>query len=143
MFQGDHDLDSAFEIQEKIGVQVIGGGIGRMSEVDNASTLEEARIKLDTGFGDELMKETRGKEEKLFFDPKYEACVLAAIMMHVGARIRLEDRRYLKSAYSEIPKLVGFRLPIGDAGFRKPGGAQFLAGLENYVDGQPRSFLKS
>jgi hypothetical protein len=66
--------------------------------------------------------------------------VLAAIMMHVGARLKNEDLEHVRSIYPGIGKLAGFIMPICERGFRKPGAVQFLAAPDNYIDGRPRSF---
>ena len=141
MFQGDHDVDVAIEVQESIGVRLIGTNPGDVfcTIATHPDTLEEARTKLDKNLGTELMKKARNKKLRPF-NERYDAFVLAAIMMHVGAKLNPKDREYLKSIYPNTAKHVGYRLPIGDDDFRKPGAMQVNAALENYVDGQPRSF---
>lgn len=66
--------------------------------------------------------------------------MLGAFMMQLGAKIAPEDRQHLMDIFPEIPSRNGYVLPIGDDGFRDPGQVQYKAALENYVDGNPRSF---
>ena len=143
MFQGDHDMDAAVEIQKKIGVQLVGKN--QEDAFDTLAlhpdTLESARIKLNTSLSTELMNKARTIGLGLI-EPPYDALVLIAVMMHCGAKISPEDRQYAKSIYPEIAKIPGFALPLADRGFRKPGAVQFLTALENYVDGQARDFYE-
>ena len=147
MFQGDRDQDAAVGVQEVIGVQLVGKHPGDMfdSIADEPFVLEEARIKLDSGLSAQIMSNIRNNGPNIDcqgLDRIYGACVLGAIMMHVGAKLSLEDRQHLKSIFPGTSKVAGFALPITDGDFRKPGAVQFGAALENYVDGQPRSFTE-
>ena len=85
----------------------------------------------------------RAKEQGAadFFDPGYTTLILGAYMMHVGAKIEPEDRQHLKDIFPKIPSKNGYVMPLWDNGFRDPGQVQYKAALENYVDGNPRSFF--
>lgn len=126
------------EIEEAVGVPLS----------READKLEEARIKLDAGLGAELLAKYKAKEQnrdplswQYLCDPGYETLILGAYMMHVGAKIDPEDRQHLKDILPRIPSRNGHCLPIGDDGFRDPGQVQYKAALENYVDGNTRSFF--
>jgi len=67
--------------------------------------------------------------------------ILGALFMRAGARIRRCDRQHLRELVDQIPSRAGFSLPPNDGGFRDPGRAQYLAALENYKAGTPRSFV--
>ncbi|KAF3763819.1 hypothetical protein M406DRAFT_262923, partial [Cryphonectria parasitica EP155] len=65
--------------------------------------------------------------------------LLGAVMMRVGAKIKDEDFQYLRELVPRIVSHDGYTSPLADLGFRGPGKAQFLAALDNYKPGVPRS----
>lgn len=133
MFQGDtdHDIVSEFESATDVSMH------------DPPEQLAEARKKLDAGLSMELMQMSKERltDMNMLVDTGYTCVILAAFMMHVGARIAPEDRQHIKKVLPGISSKTGFVLPIGDSGFRDPGKAQFTAALENYVDGERRDFF--
>lgn len=62
------------------------------------------RKKLDSGLGDELLAKQRllKGEQDILGDLKLRTIVLAAVMMRHGARIKDDDRRYLREL---VPKI--------------------------------------
>ena len=88
MFQGDHDMDAAVEIQERIDVQLVGKYPGDAFDTLalHPDTLEGARIKLNTSLSTELVNKARTTGLGLI-EPGYDALVLIAVMMHCGAKI--------------------------------------------------------
>ena len=112
MFQDGHDKDLAVKIRKPLGVQLVGKYEGDMfdSLAQHLLTLEEARTKFNSGIGAGPMSEARNKvgrdyPELSMEEPEFDACLLAAVMMHCGATIKLEDRQWLKSIYRNIPEL--------------------------------------
>lgn len=115
---------------------------------------------LNSGIGDELFKIFRRREH----EPrgKYRVILVGAIMMRAGAVIKQDDFDHLRELVPEIPcrdglhpalprnpsrlaalAILGADLDSSDEGFRRPGKMQFLAALENYKPGEPRSFQES
>jgi hypothetical protein len=101
--------------------------------------VEENRKKLDAGLGDKLLDKFRAKENDPWFG-ELRVILLGAIMMRAGAKIRNDEMQHLRELANKFPGIEGFRLPISDNGLRGPGEAQFLAALDNYQPGTPRSF---
>ncbi|KAL2281392.1 hypothetical protein FJTKL_11573 [Diaporthe vaccinii] len=101
------------------------------------------RNKLDCGLGDELFEKYSAAEQHGFdlYDlTKYLPIVFAAIMMEYGATIKEDHMKHLRDL---VPKLQCNEGPVAllaDCGFRGPGKRQFLAALDNYQAGKPRSF---
>lgn len=114
-----------------------------INQADNAAGQDEltasVRQKLDTdGLGDKLFAKYRDVND-LFYG-KYQVIVVGALMMRAGAKIRDEDIRYLRDLVPRINCNEGYTWPLGDQGFRGPGKRQFLAALDHYQPGVPRSF---
>ncbi|KAI7776781.1 hypothetical protein LA080_004437 [Diaporthe eres] len=109
---------------------------------------------LNSGIGDELFKIFRKREHEP--EGKYRVILVDVIMMRAGAVIKDDDFNHLRELVREIPcrdglnpvlrsnpgvvQLLAADLNGGDKGFRHPGKVQFLAALENYKPGVPRSF---
>jgi len=100
------------------------------------------RVRLDAGVGQRVFDKYRALEndEECFFGGKYRLCVLAALMMRVGANINKNDIDHLREIVADIPSREGYHWPLCDDGFRGPGKRQFLAALNNYKPGTPRDF---
>jgi len=147
MFQGDQDGDIAIEID----ILVMGErdppyvfawatSVGPPQETFPKGDLSAYRQKFDSGIGDEL-REYLGKKTTDPLDSyEYRSIVLAAMMMHVGAQIKQEHIQRLREIVPKILSREGFQWPICDDGFRGPGKRQFLAALDYYQSGTPRSF---
>lgn len=120
-------------------------------------TVDDRCNKLNSGIGDELFKIFRKKEDEP--QGKYRLILVGALMMRAGAVIKDDDFTHLRELVPEIPcrdglhpalprnpsrlsalATLGVDLDSGDEGFRHPGKVQFLAALENYRPGVPRSF---
>ncbi|KAI1622021.1 hypothetical protein EDD37DRAFT_667858 [Exophiala viscosa] len=86
----------------------------------------------------ELFQEYRQKKDPLY--GVYPTVILGAVMMTMGANISPENITYLREAANKTASYPGYRLPIGDLGFRDPGKAQFLAALDHYRNGEARDF---
>jgi len=138
VFGGDPDMCVIVWIEKKVGVSIH----------DSPERLEEARRKLDAGFGAKLMKVFRSKEANEMWgmqfmqDQKYTTLMLGAYMMHVGGKILPEDREHLKACFEKFPGKNGYVFCMGDDAFRSAGKVQYGAALEHYIDGKPRSFLE-
>lgn len=98
------------------------------------------RGKLDTNnMGDMLFAISKAKEtENSFQETRYRTIILGALMLRAGARIREEDRQHLLDLVPQI-NCTSRRTLLADHGFRTPGRAQFLAALDHYEPGVPRS----
>jgi hypothetical protein len=103
------------------------------------------RIKFDRGLCDKLFDKYRAleKDVKPFYDPKYVVVLLGALMMRAEAKIRDDDLKHLRELVPQIPSREGYNWPLNDDGFRGPGRAQFLAALDHYKAGVPRSFQEA
>jgi hypothetical protein len=102
------------------------------------------RDKLDIeNLGDRLFATSKARETDQH-DPreenKYRTIILGALMMRAGAQIKEEDLQHLRDLVPQI-NCSYRRTVLGDHGFRTPGRAQFLAALDHYEPGVPRSFL--
>jgi hypothetical protein len=157
MFEGDTDCDLESEVQSAIQKKLAANGVtlnedefmDLMNSFDSSRAQPEKpaidattlRAHLDHGICDEVLQDIIVKKSGSFeFYGPYSAVVAGAVMMKVGAKISTEHRRYLRQAAVQSESHAGYRLPIGDLAFRDPGQKQFLTAIENYVDGQPRSF---
>ncbi|OIW22897.1 hypothetical protein CONLIGDRAFT_657872 [Coniochaeta ligniaria NRRL 30616] len=102
------------------------------------ATIAENREKLDSGLGDQLFAKYRATENE--YGGKYRLILVGALMMRAGAKIKDEDMQHLRDLVPQINCNEGYTLPLMDEGFRGPGKRQFLAALDNYTPGIPRSF---
>lgn len=73
-------------------------------------------------------------------DPKYNTIILGALVMRPGAKIREKDLEYLWDLVPDVHCSSQYAWLITDGGFRLPGKKQFLAALDHYQEGVPRSF---
>ncbi|KAL1867130.1 hypothetical protein Daus18300_006529 [Diaporthe australafricana] len=119
-----------------------------LAEKSGSSDMEESmnqliRHKLDSGLGDELFEKYCAAEQHIFdFDDKskYVVVVFAAMMMHFGAMIKEGHIQHLRNLVPKLQCNEGAVMPFDDSGFRGPGKRQFLAALDHYQAGKPRSF---
>ena len=119
--------------------------------------VSDCRDTLDFGVGDKLFKVFRKREDEP--NGKYRVILVGAIMMRAGATIKDDDFNHLRELVDQVPCRDGLNpvlrrnpgkpsalaslaagLDGGDSGFRHPGKAQFLAALDHYRPGVPRSF---
>lgn len=119
--------------------------------------VSDCRDELNSGTGDELFEIFRKKEHEP--EGKYRVILVGAIMMRAGAAIKKDDFDHLRELVPQIPcrdglhpavrrmdshlaalAILGSDMDSCDKGFRHPGKVQFLAALENYKTGVPRSF---
>lgn len=119
--------------------------------------VSKSRSTLNSGIGDELFKLFRKREHER--NGKYRVIIVGTIMMRAGAVIKDDDFNHLRELVPKIPSRDGLKpvlrnnpalrspsallaaaLDGDDRGFRHPGKVQFLAALENYKPGVPRSF---
>ncbi|KAM0279718.1 hypothetical protein ACHAQH_004409 [Verticillium albo-atrum] len=100
------------------------------------------RKMLDAGLGDKLFDKMRAEEKNptLQAGGSYNMILVGALLMRAGAKIRDKDMEYLRELVPKTPSRPGFALPIFDEGFRDPGKIQFLAAMDHYKPGNPRSF---
>ncbi len=103
------------------------------------------RAKFDTdNLGQRLMDTSRAQEDKdhshSLTTGEYKTIALGALLMRVGAVIKDDDVQHLRDLVPKVTCVPGTALPFGDDGFRSPGRAQFLAALDAYEPGKPRSF---
>lgn len=116
-------------------------------ECDAEKELESPafRKKLDAGLCDKLFKDYRSKENSgyfmsLFSDGKMRTVLLAAMVMQSGAKISDDNMQHLREIVPRVHSSPGFAWPFNDSGFRDPGKVQFLAAMEYYKPGTPRTF---
>lgn len=121
------------------------------------SMISDRRELLNNGIGDALFDLFRKKEHEP--DGKYRVVLVGAIMMRTGATIKDDDLKHLREIVPDIPcrdglhpllqasrgrisplALIGVDMDGQDKGFRHAGKVQFLAALDNYKPGVPRSF---
>lgn len=102
------------------------------------ATVAENREKLDSGLGDQLFAKYRANENE--YGGKYRLILVGALMRRAGAKIKNEDLQHLRDLVPQINCNEGYASPLMDEGFRGPGKRQFLAALDNYTPGMPRSF---
>lgn len=99
------------------------------------------RHKLDSGLGDELFEKYRALHVvDILGLAKTLPIVFGALMMEYGATIKEDHIKYLRDLVPEIQSSEGTMAILADCGFRGPGKRQFLAALDNYQAGEPRSF---
>ncbi|KAK7745856.1 hypothetical protein SLS53_002574 [Cytospora paraplurivora] len=158
LFEGDQDLDMASEIDMALGdSDDMDLKLSLMIHQTDPAIVDKRRTVLDSGIGDQLFRIFRAKENG--HEGKYRVILLGALMMHAGAKIRDDDFQHLRDlvpqihsrdglapglgdnpAQSSFAALLASSLMLGDHGFRNPGRAQFLAALDNYKAGVPRSY---
>lgn len=68
--------------------------------------------------------------------------ILAAMVMQSGAKISDDNMQHLREIVPRIHSSPGYAWPLNDEGFRDPGRAQFLAALDHYMPGTPRTFCE-
>lgn len=140
LFQGDQDLDIHSETKCAM-------GLTRDDDVEYDAEKElqstAFRDKLNAGLCDKLFKEFRS-EEKTFWIPdrRMYTVILAAMIMQSGAKISDDNMQHLRDIVPRIHSSPGYAWPLNDEGFRDPGRAQFLAALEHYKPGTPRTFCE-
>ncbi|OTB20103.1 hypothetical protein K445DRAFT_51281 [Daldinia sp. EC12] len=99
----------------------------------------QIRTELDkTGLGQRLMTYWRSKESE--YNGKYRVIIVGALLMRTGAKIEESDMQHLRELVPQVKCHCHTILPTCDQGFCRPGRAQFLAALDNYKPGEPRSF---
>ncbi|KAK3295498.1 uncharacterized protein B0H64DRAFT_147106 [Chaetomium fimeti] len=115
------------------------------NQVVDGPVLKRIRQKFDAGLGNKLIDKyravavgTNDSWEK--HEAKYRVIILGALMMGTGAEIRDHDLQHLRRLASEVQCNEKFTLAFADTGFRGPGKRQFLAALDNYTPGTPRSY---
>ncbi|KAH8772828.1 hypothetical protein F5883DRAFT_642186 [Diaporthe sp. PMI_573] len=101
--------------------------------------------KLDSGTGDELFDKYLAADQdqdgsRDFDNSKYLQVVLAAVVMEYGATIKEAHMKHLRDIVPKIQCNENTVIPLIDNGFRGPGKRQFLAALDHYQAGKPRSF---
>lgn len=99
--------------------------------------------KLDSGMGDDLFEKYRaaGKNSPVDFgDSKYLPVILAAIMMEYGATIKEARIKNLSDLVEKMQCNEKVAMVFCDLGIRGAGKRQFLAALDHYQAGNPRSF---
>ncbi|KAJ5145487.1 uncharacterized protein N7515_000051 [Penicillium bovifimosum] len=168
LFKCDEDLDMAFSMATELGVSdrywkhsmsamVHQSDIlappeakARYQTPEYAVELADViipyiRDKLDTDdLGDRLFAASKAQEtdeDDPRQETKYRTIILGALIMRAGAKIKNEDLEHLRALMPQINCSLR-RSMSGDHGFRPPGRAQFLAALDHYVPGVPRSFLE-
>ncbi|KAK6367333.1 hypothetical protein LTS17_010259 [Exophiala oligosperma] len=153
VFEGDNDLDLKSDIigaiREKLKAKPI---TFEEDDLENLFSCKANPNKQQTPLStstqklrddvncisDELFEDFRQKEDQFYGE--YIVVILGAVMMEAGVRISTENMTYLRQAAEKVESYPGYRLPIGDLGFRDPGMAQFLAALSHYQDGEPRDW---
>lgn len=100
--------------------------------------------KLDSGLGDELFEKYRAAQidgvRDFEDDSKYLQVVFAAIMMEYGATIKEAQMKQIRELVPTMVCNESAVMPPLDYGFRGSGKRQFLAALDHYQAGKPRSF---
>lgn len=148
LFQGDLDLDLAGDLNLSFGEDGdeidFYGMVGPAESRDSQEQLiASVRQKVDTdGLGDRFIDMYRKKEQQKEPFGDYYAILAGAMMLRCGARIKDDDRQYLRDLVPRISCVEGYASPIADIGFRGPGKRQFLAALDHYQPGVPRSFYE-
>lgn len=140
LFQGDQDLDIRGETECAMGLTSDDD-----AEYDADKELQSTafRDKLNAGLCDKLFKEFRSKEKTFWIpDRKMYTVILAAMIMQSGAKISDDNMQHLREIFPHMHSSPGYAWPLNDADFRDPGRAQFLAALEHYKPGTPRTFCE-
>lgn len=168
LFEGDMDLDIACTIIKSLGVntekwdhapiQTVNqtdmlapqGSREHYKTKDYSKQLQDkivpsVRAKFNANnLGERLMTKSHAKEGKvdvvIVTTGEYKTIILGALMMRVGAKINDEDLQHLRDLVPKVVCIPGTTWALGDVGFRGPGKAQFLAALDAYEPGKPRSF---
>ncbi|KAJ9628346.1 hypothetical protein H2204_009321 [Knufia peltigerae] len=143
VFEGDNDLDLKSDIigaiREKLKAKPI---TFEEDDLENLFSCKANPNKQQTPLSTSTQKlrdDTFRQKEDQFYG-EYIVVILGAVMMEAGVRISTENMTYLRQAAEKVESYPGYRLPIGDLGFRDPGMAQFLAALSHYQDGEPRDW---
>lgn len=105
--------------------------------------VEKCRKNLNKGPGDQLMREYRAHENETHSsgkNGKYMVIVVGALLMRAGVKICDDDLQHLRDLASQVHCSTGRCSTEDDWGFRAPGMVQFLAALDHYKPGVPRSF---
>ncbi|KAJ5459117.1 hypothetical protein N7530_011061 [Penicillium desertorum] len=166
LFEGDQDLDVACGLVDGLGVNTDSWEHSLSAMVHQTDmlappeaaafyitpeyadklaneTIPWVRQKLDTdNLGDQLFATSRAQEadpDDIFQENKYRTIILGALMIRAGARIKAADLQHLRDLVPQI-NCTSRRMILGDHGFRTPGKVQFLAALDHYQPGVPRSF---
>ncbi|KAJ5622113.1 hypothetical protein N7528_005345 [Penicillium herquei] len=165
LFEGDQDLDIACDLNDKLGITDDDWEWTPTNTVNHSDMLapDDARaIYQSKEFADELKntiipyvrekfdENNRGYDlfakcrslDEDFFHGKYRVIIFGAMMMRVGAKMKEEDLQYLRDLTPTIHSSPDYPTPFNDEGFRDPGRAQFLAALDHYQPGVPRSFAE-
>lgn len=165
MFEGDQDLDVACGLVDGLGVNTDSWEHSLSAMVHQTDmlappeaaafyitpeyadklankTIPWVRQKLDTdNLGDRLFATSRVQEadpDDILQRNKYRTIILGALMIRAGARIKAADLQHLRDLVPQIN--CTSRRMLFDHGFRTPGKVQFLAALDYYQPGVPRSF---
>ena len=166
MFESDQDLDIACSLVDSLGVNTDSWehslsamvhqtdmlappeAVAVYTTTEYADKLANETIpwvhqKLDTDIlGEQLFATSRAEEadpDDILQENKYRTIILGALMIRAGARINAADLQHLRDLVPQINCASG-QIILGDDGFRTPGKAQFLAALDHYQPGVPRSF---
>lgn len=140
LFQGDQDLDIRGETEHAMGLTNDGDD---EYDVDKELQSTAFRDKLNAGLCDKLFKEFRSKENTFWIpDRKMYTVILAAMVMQSGAKVSDDNMQHLREIVPRIHSSPGYAWPLNDEGFRDPGKVQFLAALEFYKPGTPRTFCE-
>lgn len=140
LFQGDQDCDIRSETEYAMGLTKDDD-----DEYDADKELQSTafRDKLNAGLCDKLFKDFRSKENTFWIpDRKMYTVILAAMVMQSGAKISDDNMQHLREIVPRIHSSPGYAWPLNDEGFRDPGKVQFLAALEYYKPGTPRTFCE-
>lgn len=117
--------------------------VGDDHNIDQKLRSTELRDELNAGFCDTLFKICRMTVEMKFpSDYSMGIVILAAMVMQTGAKISDENMQHLRELVPRICSYPGYAPPFADDGFRDPGKKQFLAALEYYKPGTPRTFCE-
>ncbi|KAI7774175.1 hypothetical protein LA080_009194 [Diaporthe eres] len=139
LFQGDQDLDIRSETQYDMGLTSDDADYDAEKELQSTAF----RDMLNAGLCDKLFKDFRSKENTFWIpDRKMYTVILAAMVMQSGAKISDDNMQHLREIIPRIHSSPGYAWPLNDEGFRDPGRAQFLAAVEHYKPGTPRTFCE-
>ncbi|CAG7983037.1 unnamed protein product [Penicillium nalgiovense] len=148
LFEGDQDLDVACSLVDGLGVNTDSWEHSLSAMVHQTDMLappEAAAFYITPEYADKLANETipwsrpGSGPDDLFLENKYRTIILGALMIRAGARINAADLQHLRDLVPQI-NCTSRRMIFGDHGFRTPGKVQFLAALDHYQPGVPRSF---
>ncbi|KAI1144222.1 hypothetical protein F5Y05DRAFT_364055 [Hypoxylon sp. FL0543] len=161
LFQAHHDIELALEVDPIFGEGANGLGMSRLvyqtqmlapveAQIYEIPAYEDiiaqmaakTRAKLDAdGLGHDILQKWRGKEDE-GHRSKYRVIIAGALLMRAGAKIEDSELQHLRELVPHINCNQDFTLPLLEEGFHGPGRAQFLAALDNYQPGVPRSYYK-